>query len=57
MTSWHRSVRGKGASGGEVSDDDILIDIDEVFARPKVLLEFGAQRRSLRPGPTLALEP
>ena len=30
-------------------DDDIFIDIDEVFTRPKVLPEFSAQRHSLRP--------
>ena len=41
-TSRHRPIRGRGASGGEVRDDDIVIDIDEVFAGPKVLLEFGA---------------
>lgn len=41
-TSRHRLIRGRGASGGEVRDDDIVLDIDEVFAGPKVLLEFGA---------------
>ena len=30
-------------------DDDILINIDKVFARPKVLPEFDTQRRSLKP--------
>ena len=39
----------EGAFGGEVWDDGILLDIDEVFAGPEVLLEFGARRRSLRP--------
>ena len=48
-TSRHRPVKGRGASRGEVRDDDILIDIDEVFARLEVLLEFSAQRHSLRP--------
>ena len=47
-TSQCRLVRGKGAFRGEVRDDDILIDIDEVFARPKVLSKFGAWRHSLR---------
>ena len=31
-----------------MQDDDIFIDIDEVFARPKVLPKFGARRHSLR---------
>ena len=47
--SRRKLVRGKGASGGAMQDDDILIDIDKVFARPKVLSEFNTQRRSLRP--------
>jgi len=38
-----------GASRGEVRDNDILIDIDEVFAGPEVLADFGTQRHSLRP--------
>ena len=41
-TSQHRPVKGRGASRGEVRDDDILIDIDEVFAGPEVLPKFGA---------------
>ena len=49
-TSQHWPVKGKAASGGEVRDDDILTDIDEVFTGPKVLLEFGAQRRNLSRG-------
>ena len=38
MTSWRRGV---------VQDDDIFIDIDDVFAMPEVLLEFNTPRHSL----------
>ena len=40
-TSWRRPVRGKGASGGEVQAEDILIDVDDDFPGFKVSLEFG----------------
>ena len=48
-TSQRRPVKGKGAFGGEVRDDDILIDIDEVFTGPEVLPDFSTWRHSLRP--------
>ena len=47
-TSWHRPVRRRGASEGAVQDDDIFIDIDEVFAGLEVLPEFSTQRHSIR---------
>ena len=44
-----RPARGRGASGGEMRAEDLVIDIKVDFSRDEVHLDLGAWRCSLRP--------
>ena len=41
-SSWRRLARGRGASGGEMRAEDLLIDIDADFSRDEVHVDLGA---------------
>ena len=44
-----RPARGRGASGGEMRAEDLVIDIKADFSGDEVHLDLGARRCSLRP--------
>ena len=47
-SSRRRPTTGRGAFGGEMRVEDLLIDKESDFFEDEVLLELGTQRRSLR---------